>query len=223
MIYVSRATPNTLTIPLFVTYGGQPGAYSAAQQNIAITQAELMVENYLSTYLVSTTVTGSFPWPMQTYDWRMRVGCNYLISIGSVVPQIEDNNTSVYLTGTGYAFIRDFNTGVIDLRVNTLACNAVGAAYMVQLVYTAGLNMPNDPNLLLVLTLLTQWYLTAMFDGDNFGGGQGDPAVISWSSLDYSQSGQKLLDTFFGSSPMANMITRLLKPYKQKPAMALGR
>lgn len=226
MIYVSRTSPCYIDINTFIQYGGQTGSYTTAQLNAALVQAELMVEKYLGTYLCSTTVTGSYPWPTQTYDWRMRLGVNYLQNVDLVTPQHEYYCDQTLVDGQGYAFIKHAETGVVDLRLNywpSCSCWAgYGRLYMVRIVYTAGFPYQGDPMMLTALTQLGNWFLTYLFNPDGFeseaGGG-----VQSWSSLDYSESRAKLYDTIFGNSPTANAIARLLKVHKRKPAMALGR
>lgn len=219
-----------MNAPTYVDYGGDTSSYTPAQLNVAFVQAELGAERYLQTYMQPTNVTGVYVYPMQANDRRLYLGVNYVRQVYNAVPLMEyPYDTTLETNVNGYAFILDAERGIIDLRLKNIYYRYrwQGSPYQVQVAFNAGLDpsLKQDPNLLAALKALTDMWLMQNFDPSNFAGGIGDPGIQSWSSLDYNESrvGTSLKSTMFGNSPQANMIVRLLRPFRKYKAMHLPR
>lgn len=222
---------------IFTQYGGQTGTSVAAQRNAAYMIAEQGAIEEIGTFLVPTTVTGTFMWP-KVNDFRIKLPKQRLISIGSVTTIHEagcDCADDAYEL-EGCAWIVDVNNGVVDLREcgNTLkaACSACscnsgrfyGFPYQVRIVYTAGFasgQVAANPNALMGLVTAADIVLEQIIDPYAAPGGAGNPSLKGFSDTGYSEQYQFLKMTAFGGSPRANFAAQMLRPLKYKGVLKL--
>lgn len=219
---------------IFRDYGGAVDAATAAQRRVAYMIAEQFAMEEIGTFLVPTTVTGTFVWPIQGSYFQLPY---QRVSAVTSITTIHDAgcdcaDDAVELSGC--AWIMDGDNGVIDLREcgNTIqascagcSCGAGGAEPMqFRAVYTAGIPagvMAASPAALMGLVTAADLALEQIVDPAGAEGGPGDPMVTQYSDTGYSETREGLRMTAFGGSPKANFAARMLEPFKFKGALKL--
>lgn len=222
-----------LTDNIFVTYGGQTGTSTVAQRNSAYQIAEQFAIEEIGTFLVPTTLTGTFAWP--SYPERWQLPHTHVRSVSSLTT-IHDAgcdcaDDAVELSGC--AWIVDYQAGTLDLReCGELVsgggcqcnCRAEGDPIQFRIIYEAGIQAglvaANAPSLQ-GLVIAADLALEQIIDPSGAEAGPGDASIKSFSDTGYSETRQFLMMTAFGGSPRANYAARMLKPLKFKRALKL--
>ena len=223
---------------IFEKYGGQISLSTAAQRDTAYIMAEQLAIEEIGTFLVPTTVTGTYPWP-RVNDFRIKLDHQQVTDIGSVTTIHEAGcdcaGDSYELEGC--AWIVDGQNGVVDLREcgNTIraACSSCccnrgryyGYPYQVRIAYTAGHpagKVAASPTSLMGLVTVADMVLEQILDPHSAPGGAGNPSLKSFSDTGYSETYQMLKMTAFGGSPRANFAAQMLKPLKFKGALKMS-
>lgn len=226
---------SVLTEQIFVDYGGQTGTATNAQVNAALQMGEQFAIQEIRTFLVPTSISGTFAWPM---DDRLLLPHTHIRSVSSVTAIHEagcdcaDNQVEI----SGCAWILDYQAGIISLRecgsnVRTpaISCNcsypsSYGGRLLYQIVYEAGIQdglVAANSSVLMGLVTAADLALEQIIDSSGAEGGPGDPSVSSFSDTGYSETRQFLRMTSFGGSPRANYAARMLQPIKYKRALRL--
>jgi len=231
---------SVLTDTLFVDYGGNVSTSNGAQRRAAYMIAEQFAIEEIGTFLVPTTVTGTFSWPIignyPTADYRFQLPHSHVTAVPSLTT-IHDAGcdcASNAVELSGCAWILDGDNGVIDLREcgNTLQASCAGCScggggsgpMQFRAVYTAGIPtglVANSPTALLGLVTAADLALEQIIDPSGAEGGPGDPSVQSYSDTGYSETRQFLRMTAFGGSARANYAAKCLAPFKVKGALKL--
>ena len=224
-----------LSDTIYTTYGGtfSVDESTALQRDIAYMMAEQQAIQEIGTFLVPTTITGSFGWPERTL--RINMPYTHIRSIDGVTTIHEAGCNCATVELTGCAHIVNRQAGIVDLRdcgslsavSGNAACscrNLEGAPFKVQVAFTAGLGagvIAANPSALMGLTIAADLSLEQLIDPSGAEGGPGDPSLTSVSDTGYSASRQGLKMTAFGGSSRANYAARMLSPLKYKRALRL--
>lgn len=216
---------------IFTEYGGATGTSTVAQRNAAYSIAEQFAIEEIGTFLVSTTVTGTFEWPVNSY--RLQLPHKRVSTINSVVAQYEVACNCDLIDISACAFLVDGDNGVVDLRQCSFtaqcSCAAAQGVYSVWpkfavVSYTAGLpanQVQNNAAALMGLVIAADLALEQIIDPAGAEGGPGDPSLKSFNDTGYGEVRQFLRLTKFGGSPRANMAARMLEPLKFHGAFRL--
>jgi hypothetical protein len=220
---------------IYADFGGDLDDSTSAQRNNAYQIAEQFALQEIGTFLVPTTISGTFAWPQ--YDLRFNLPHTHVRSVSSLTAIHEAGcdcaDDQVELSGC--AWIIDSRAGIVDLRQcgdqsgqPSIACGcsyrAHGEPLLYQIVYEAGIEagrVAANASALQGLTIAAELALEQMTDPAAAEGGPGDPSLTNFSDTGYSASRQFLVMTAFGGSPRANYAARMLAPLKFKRAMRI--
>jgi len=206
--------PQVITDDLFVAYGGSTGSSTAFQRDVAYTMAEEWVSDWINTPIVPAIITGSYFYPQHgstvQLDWA------YLQRIHAV--RFVDSKGTNYHTITGVAnydaAIRNKWRGVVDILTiygNCQGCGTLYAPYEFEIVYEAGLPSGTyaSKKMLWALTETSQMIMNEILGC----GGNETPGLLGvteFRNQEYSEKRMGLINTVFGSSPKAHLITKIL-------------
>jgi hypothetical protein len=198
------------------------------QRQVAYLAAEQQAMQAIGTFLIPTTVTGSFIWPIPPKP--IILPHDRVQSIDRVAVYGRDDLCSCDLTAyDGCGLIRD-SYGYIDLVVtegywrSSCGC-APGGPYRVEVTYTAGLptgTAANDTSLHMGLAIAARLNLWEMVEPGALEGGAGDAGVQSYGTLGYSETRVPLKNTPFGVSALANKANMLVKHLKRHRMLRFG-
>jgi hypothetical protein len=219
--------PVILTDALFFTYES-PGCYTgtALQRNAAYLLAEQQMMREIGTFLVPTTVTGTYLWPVP-YE-PIVLPHNRVHSIDRLVVTSFDSVCNCDLTeNAGCASIRSAY-GYIDPRViehayrSLCGCGA-GMLYLIHVTYTAGLptgTAANDTSLQMALAMAANMTLQELLQPGSQEAAMA--GITSWSAQGYSESRRSdILVNAFGLSPKAQLIGNMVGHLKIYRALRL--
>jgi len=221
-----------LTDDLYTMYGGRTGTSTPAQRQAAYQIAETMMIRELGTFLLPTTVTGTFefgyPWPT-----RYRLPHHHLISIDAVTILSRESYCNCDLKeDDGCAYIVDSKYGFIDVKaisnaaISGCGCTTLNLPYQARIAYTAGLPTgvaANDAALHQALTIVAEIALLEIVDPAAHEGGPGDIGVQEYVSMGYGEKRFPLRDTALGNSPRANRAWRLVRHLDPHVVGKMGR
>jgi hypothetical protein len=202
------------------------GTVSQRQNSYVIAESRMIEQ--IGTFLLPTTVTGTFMWPQSSQP--IVLPHRFLTSIDRLVIQSFEGECNCDLTqNAGCGLIRN-GIGYIDARVTEFAatsycsCGGGGWLYQAQVTYTAGLptgTAANDTRLHNALAIVAYEALTQMVEPGLGAGGPGNPGVTSFSTMGYSETFNKesLQKTKLGNSALANYAASLVSHYKKKRAL----
>lgn len=228
-------TPQVLTDDIFTTYGGSSGTSTAAQRAVAYTIAEQQAMYFLGTYLVPTTVTGTFSVPASSRTIELPTVRARSVSSVIAIHDSGCNCASEAIELSACAWVMNEDAGILDISNCSTAtssggsCNcadAQGGAKQYRIVYTAGFSVGTlaaNPPALMGLVTAADLALQQMIDPAGAEGGAGDAGVQSFSDSGYSESRTRLKETPFGSSARANYAANMLKSLRIKRPLAMGR
>lgn len=215
-------SPIILTDTIFALYGGRIGTSLPQQRQIAYQLAEEQMTEYLSSFLIPTTITGTYFWrggnPI-TLDYG-HVNQILTVSINS----LDWSNNCTIDAVSGCFVQRNNEYGYLDVfpYLSCGGCHGVVglAPYYIQVAYTSGLQTgtSNQPAMLMALTIAAQINLNEI-DVSLSNEGTADIGIESFSNQQYSEKRTKLGISAFGNSPMANRAARLVRKYKSRPGM----
>lgn len=226
---------SVLTEAIFVQYGGQTGTATNAQVNAALQMGEQFAIQEIGTFLVPTTISGTFAWPV---DDRLLLPHTHVRSVSSITAIHEAGCSCAadQVEISGCAWILDYQAGIISLREcgdnvrqPGIACGCgtggqYGGRLLYQIVYEAGIQaglVGANAAALMGLVTAADLALEQIIDPQGAEAGPGDASLSSFSDTGYSESRQFLMMTAFGGSPRANYAARMLRPLKYKRAMRL--
>jgi hypothetical protein len=220
---------------IYSDFGGELDSTTAAQRNNAYQIAEQFAIEEIGTFLVPTTISGTFAWPQ--HDLRFNLPNTHVRSVSSLTAIHEAGcdcaDDQVELSGC--AWIVDHRAGIVDLRQcgnnagqPSIACGctyrAHGEPLLYQIVYEAGIEagrVAANASALQGLTIAAELALEQIVDPHAAEGGPGDPSLTNFSDTGYSATRQFLVMTAFGGSPRANYAARMLSPLKFKRALRI--
>jgi len=204
---------------------------TVSQRQMAYLIAEQQMMKHLSTFLVPTTVTGSYLWPVPYAP--IELGYTHVQSINRLVATSFDDSCSCDVTeNAGCASIRDNGQGYIDLRITAAAYRSKcgcspGGLYQAIVTFTAGLPTgvaSGDLGLHAALGMLAFMHLGEIINPGVNEGGIGAPGIQSWSADGYSETrvnSSRWMYTVFGMSARAQYIAQLVRHLKLYRAMRL--
>ncbi len=215
-------SPIILTDSIFLTYGGLSGTSTTAQRNVAYWLAEEQMTEYLNSFLLPTTVTGTYFWKNHN---PIPLDYGNVIQVNQVVVSSRDwANSCAIDTVTGCHAVRgDGKYGLVDVQylMNCGGCGAVvGSPYNIQISYQSGLvsGTSYTPSVLQALTLAAQINLNEI-DVSLSNESTADIGVEFFINQGYHEKRMKLGTTAFGNSATAQRIARLVRKYRTKPSI----
>lgn len=208
-----------LTDNIYNLYGGDIGDSTEARRNAAFFISEFRISNALNTYLLPTTVTGTY----QYNSFPIRAG--YLELEHAYVNKVnaiwfydtkETNYYSVTGTANIYASIRNSEYGILDIHSLFSSCGcgtSIAYPYHLKISYDAGLptGTATQPVFLQALVIEAEIALNELIGYGNEA--PGDAGIKSFNSQDYSEDRFGLQRTNLGDSPRANYAYDLIRPY----------
>ena len=216
MNFYPFSTPQILTDTLFAKYGGDTTKGTSETRKLAFRLSEMSVTEDLNTFLLPTTVTGTFYPPFISPIITEHTYINQVI-----LTRFFDSEEDIYWTISGtanvYVQLRDNERGIIDLEYLFANCNCHSIwqyPYQVQVVYNAGLpsGTTYQPDVMLALTTYADIMLNEMIGYGNEGAG--DVGIERFQSQGYAEV-RRIKNTSFGSSPRAIFVSRLLQRLKK--------
>jgi hypothetical protein len=225
MIFYPYHNPIILTDSLYTSYGGFTGSSTPNQRAAAYLLAEMQMTEHLSTFLLPTTVTGSYFYP--SIGSRLILEYGYLWSVNGVTI-LAHECPCVVEEFEGCATILSDTYGAIvisDKEVMSCGgcCGEMIAPFSVEVSFTAGLpsGTSYQPNMLLALTMAAGNNLKEITDPGALEAGAGDAGIEEFSAVNYREIRKKLGRNIFGNSPVANKIGMLTETLKHKRALKL--
>lgn len=232
MITYPYDAPIILTDAIFSMYGGQAYSSVPAQRNAAYLIAEKQTTRFINTFLLPTTVTGTYNYQNQPriatdYGFVHRIDAVYILS------QNFFTATCDLLSNPGCALIADDGFGYVDIQTLLPTATLISyyaipypafppvfpflanylQPYQFQITYNAGLptGTANQSDVLLALTMAAQINLNLMVNQPMLAG-EADVGIDSFSAIDYRETrhSSSIKRTVFGSSATANKIADLL-------------
>jgi len=214
-----------LTDSIYSAYGGDLDASTEAQRSAAYYISEYQVSKYLGTFLLPTTITGTYYYNSFTVRaGYLELEHAYVSDVGFI--KFLDTKESVYFTITGtaniYASLRESDYGLLNLHYVFGSCGcgtSMAYPYQLQIAYTAGLptGTANRPDMLQALSVMAEIHLNEIVGYGNESAG--DVGVESFRSQDYSEQRFGLMKTGLGGSARANYAARLLIPLRKNKFM----
>lgn len=197
----------------FKNYGGDITKLDDNQRNFLYWLAEMKVSEDLSTFLIPTTVTGTYSYnPLRPF-----ILTHAYVNSVDVVRFLDTKGTAYYsVTGTSniYVSIRDDLRGIIDIDYLIGSCqchtHTTPSPYQIQVIYNAGLSTGTalQPQILFALTGYTDILANEVMGFGNES--TGDIGVQEFASQDYREKRVALMRTTFGTSARAQFIHGLL-------------
>jgi hypothetical protein len=221
MITYPFSKPVILTTDIFVEYGGKTGTFTQSQLENAYQMAEQQTVAYIGTFLLPTTVTGTFATAL-TATQRISTDYGYVHQILDVIVKTEKVTYSggcELINSRGGAFIYEDTFGYIDVyKLESIyGCGLPHShPYQYQIVYEAGLptGTANLPLMLSAMTLAAKIHLNEMYPGEvGMNEGVGDVGIQEFESFGYHErrTAHSLVKTAFGGSAMASRIASMIK------------
>lgn len=223
--------PVIMTTDIFVQYGGKTGTFSEAQLQAAYQIAEQQTVNYIGTFLLPTTVTGTYV-SVPTTIQRIATDYGYVNQILSVVvksQKVTESSGCELVDNSGCAFIYRDTFGYLDVHQLSSICGGCYASnepYLYQIAYEAGLptGTANLPGMLAAMTLASMITLNELYPGVvGVNESTGDSGVQEWESFTYHErrTAHSLKRTAFGQSAMATKIAQLIDATVKKARRSL--
>lgn len=215
---------------VFTSLGGVTGTTSAYLRQAAYFIAEKEMCSHLGTLLQPTNLTGTYLWATAM---PVNLDFGYVQSINSVAV-LTLLNIWVFFSPADIqtaVYIRDPKRGIVDVSLNPMLIRSSAATpysylppYNVTIGYTAGLptgtTMQFDVQWALVMA--AQLVLNEM-DNSGFLANEtpGGIGVQEFTNELYSEKRVVLGHSIFGSSPVAQQITRIVENLRAKRALRL--
>ena len=224
-------TPIILTDPIFALYGGKgTGTFSSAQLQLAYQIAESQVVNYIGTFLLPTTVTGTYV-TVPTTVQRIVTDYGYVSQILSV----SIKSQKVTLSGgcelvdtDACAFIYSDTYGYLDVnKIQSICgCGQSDIPYQYEIAYVAGLptGVSTQPSMLAAMTMVAGLVLNELYPGIvGMNEAPGDAGIQEWESFGYHErrTAHALRRTAFGGSAVANKAAQLIDSCIKKARRSL--
>lgn len=214
----------------YLLYGGKTGTLSDVQRELAYRMAEMQVSSYIGTFLLPTTVTGTYT-TVPTKIQRISTDYGYVHSIDRVAvrtQKVTESNGCELVDVDGCAFIYSDTFGYLDVHKlrSSCGCGSNDVPYLYEITYTAGLptGAANHPNILAALTIMTTINLNELYPGViGMNESPGDVAIQEWESFGYHErrSAHSLKRTALGGSAMANKAANLIDSCVRKVRKSL--
>jgi hypothetical protein len=212
-----------LTDAIYTDYGGHTGTSTSGQRKAAYLIAEKQMTSHINTFLVPTTVTGTY---VYTPTHPVITDYSHINAIMGVV-LLYGNTCDCSLDEiSGCAFIMDDTYGYIYPSLFGYSQCSCRAAYgnpdFVRVAYNAGYSSGTvyQADMLLALTMLAEINLNEIIDpGANEG--TGDIGVQEFQNQQYSEKRYPLGKNAFGTSARAQKVANLVLSYQHKRALSL--
>lgn len=214
---------------LFLAYGGQTGTTTPFQRQAAYMIAEQQAMAYLNTYLVPTTVTGSWRWA----DYQTSIGnivqlpVNFVKAVTGVIILHDESCSCEPIEIVGCGTVIDGSAGIVDISacgsVLKLSCGCCvngihSCPDRFRIGFTAGYGegvIANNAMAMMGLVTAADIALEQLSSCS----AEYDPQITSFSDSGYSESRGSLRMTIFGGSVKDNYIARMLDGLKFKKVL----
>ena len=216
-----------LTDAIFIAHGGRTGTVPSAALHAAYFIAEKEMSSHLHTLLTPTDVTGTYLWATAS---PFQLDYGYVHSITAVT--VESSQIILYPYNSfdlqKCVLIRDEKRGLVDVLLNPLIYRtttypySVPTPYKVFFAYNAGLPSGTvyQDDILWALTMAAQLVVNEM-DSTDFLANEtpGGIGVQEFTNELYTEKRVTLGHSIFGSSPVAQQITRIMAHLRCKPVL----
>ena len=231
-------SPIILNDTLFIQYGGQGASnFTSTTLQNSYLLAEMQVSTYIGSFLLPTTITGTYPFMHQT---RIATDWGYVQQLLHVNVLTRQNFSDCSLTsndGCGYVYSDTF--GYVDFRKLTSTCGWTWwwgspyspyildyQPYQIQLSYIAGLptGIATQPGIMEALTILAQVDLNEKFPGlAGVNESVGAVGIQNYASIDYreSRADHALIKTALGDDARSQRAKKLIDMSVKKARRAL--
>lgn len=210
------STPIILNDAIFEEFGNNLDTTQQATRQHAYFIAEKKTSEYLETFLLPITVTG-------TYQYSSSILLEHAYVTAINVVQFLDTKEYVYWSQTGtanvYQSLRNPEYGIMDLHYVVGNCNChpwgrMSYPYQVRISYTAGLptGTANQSDILFGMSMYAGIILNEILGYGNES--TGDVGVKQFKNLDYAETRLGLINTTFGNSAKAKFIKEQLSTHK---------
>jgi len=209
--------PIILNEDIAQAYGIDVEKASSEMQEAAYTIAEQFVTDDIGTFLLPTTVTGTY-----SFNLTRPIVTDYAYVQSVNLIQFLDVEEDVYYSVVGtdnvYVSVRDSTYGIVDIHSVWLNCRCSSSwgiyPYKVNVSYTAGLptGTANNPKFLMALSMTADLILNQLLGYGNEADGL--VGVSEFKNQDYSEKRHNLKRTVYGSSARAQLISDLVASYK---------
>lgn len=211
-----HSSPIILDDDTFVALGGETGTSTSRQRQAAYLGAEKKVTSFIGSFLLPTTVTGTY-----THDPVRPVVTDYgyVNKVNSVFVRTRDFDDDCSITETEKcAYIREDGYGILDINwvVSTCHCSPSNV-YQVQVSYDAGLptgTITQDDYLAAVVAVADT--TLKEISGDLGNESTGDIGVQSFSNQGYGEKRVALGRTDLGSSARMAWAANILRPLRRR-------
>lgn len=229
--------PIILNDVVFSQYGGQgTGTFSSIILQNSYLLAEMQVSEYIGTFLLPTTVTGTYPFMHQSRistDWGY---VQQLLNVSILTKQTCQDCSLTSNNGCGYIYQDTY--GYIDFRQLSSVCGwswwgfpyspyiATFAPYQIQLAYVAGLptGTATQPGIMEALTILAQTDLNEKFSGMvGVNESVGAIGIQDFASMDYreTRAAHALVKTALGDDAKSQRAKKLIDMSVRRARKAL--
>ncbi len=210
-------TPLVLNDINFAEYGGETGTTTPAVRQSAYSVAEFQASYWLQAFLTDTIITGEHKWYGRgrtiELDW------NRVSSIDGVQFIHANSCLQEEKLFEGIGYIRNADAGIVDvIPKNNCVCSCGAFSrfpYKVQVAYTSGFptgTVSAMPAMLMGLTTAASLVLQEILEQ---GVNEGQIGIQEFTSMRYEEIRvDKLRDTPFGSSAMAQYAAKLLEHWR---------
>jgi hypothetical protein len=219
-------SPIILNDTVFSLYGGQgTGTFPSMVLQSSYLLAEMQVTNYIGTFLLPTTVTGTYAYTNQKrlatdYGYvQQLLNVNILTKTGCNTCNLQNND--------GCGFIYNDTFGYVDFSFVTSVCGqgwwgypyapyiAAPYPYQIQISYIAGLptGTASQPGFMEALTILAQVDLNEKFPGAvGINESVGAVGIQEFKSMDYfeKRAEHALVKTALGDDARSQRAKKLL-------------
>ena len=203
--------PIVITDTIFADYGGDITKGTSSQRRIAYRIAEMTATEELNSFLLPTTVTGTY-----FYPFTNPIITEYAYINQVILTRFIDTEEKIYWTVSGttniYVSLRDDEYGIIDVHslIGTCNChsNVNPYPYQVQVIYNAGLpsGTSYQPDILMGLVTYADIILNEIVGYGNEA--PGDVGIESFNNQGYAEV-RRIRNTTFGASPRAMFASKM--------------
>lgn len=224
---VIHTSPRILNDDWYTYFNGWTGTSTPAQRDSAYMISEYLVERHLQTFLIHTTITGTFP---VTGNSVLVLPHTRVVDVGPVTILREPvaGNTEDYVRRNAFGRAVDLDRGMIRVWESSSQSGCLytpGALAQVEVPYTAGFT-PNEITgshlAMHALCIIAEEALEQIVDPAASEGGPGAPGVTEYSIGGYSETRVRIPTTGLGTTPRAALAAKLLKPFKIRVGGRLG-
>lgn len=210
MIY-PYTTPQVMTDIIFQSFGGTLGDTLPEMRELAYAIAEQLICEDMETFLVPTAVTGTYNYSPSMVS--LKLDHAFVRSVGDLSFLDVDGRPQGSTDSRHITILGDGTYGIISFYPGVCQCQFLPGKVVVP--YVTGLpdGSTDQAPFRMALMMLSRIMLNEMIGFGNEA--PGDIGVQRYSNQSYSETRVGLLRTVYGTSAQAQLIHKLLAPYRK--------